>query len=63
MSRTWQTCSSAVRASLGTPSHEGGAQWRKGSGTAAKTIAKVLASVPIEKLLVKAPAPVARSVR
>jgi UDP-hydrolysing UDP-N-acetyl-D-glucosamine 2-epimerase len=34
-----------------------------GSGTAAKTIAKVLASVPIEKLLVKAPAPVARSVR
>ena len=32
-----------------------------GSGTAAKTIAKVLASVPIEKLLVKAP--VARSVR
>jgi UDP-hydrolysing UDP-N-acetyl-D-glucosamine 2-epimerase len=34
-----------------------------GSGTAAKTITRVLGSVPIEKLLVKAPAPVARSVR
>jgi len=34
-----------------------------GNGTAAKTIAGVLASVELEKLLVKAPAPVARSIR
>lgn len=34
-----------------------------GSGTAARTIAKVLASVPLDKLLVKAPAPIPRSIR
>jgi UDP-hydrolysing UDP-N-acetyl-D-glucosamine 2-epimerase len=34
-----------------------------GNGTAAKTIAGVLASVELEKLLVKAPTPVARSIR
>lgn len=34
-----------------------------GSGTAAKTIARMLASVPLEKLLVKAPAPIPRSIR
>lgn len=34
-----------------------------GNGTAAKTIARVLASAPLERLLVKAPAPVARSIR
>jgi len=34
-----------------------------GSGTASKTIVKVLASVPLDKLLVKAPAPISRSIR
>jgi UDP-hydrolysing UDP-N-acetyl-D-glucosamine 2-epimerase len=34
-----------------------------GNGTAAKTITGVLASVELEKLLVKAPTPVARSIR
>ena len=34
-----------------------------GNGTAAKTIARVLASVPLDKLLVKAPAPIPRSIR
>lgn len=34
-----------------------------GSGAAAKTIAKVLASAPLDKLLVKAPAPIPRSIR
>jgi UDP-hydrolysing UDP-N-acetyl-D-glucosamine 2-epimerase len=34
-----------------------------GSGTAAKTIAEVLASVSLERLLVKAPAPIPRSIR
>ncbi|WP_109487897.1 UDP-N-acetylglucosamine 2-epimerase [Occallatibacter savannae] len=34
-----------------------------GSGTASKTIVRVLASVPLRKLLVKAPAPIPRSIR
>lgn len=34
-----------------------------GNGNAAKTIAKVLASAPLDKLLVKAPAPIPRSIR
>lgn len=34
-----------------------------GNGTAAKTIAKVLASVPLDRLMVKAAAPIARSIR
>ncbi len=32
MSRTWQTCSSAVSASLGTPSQDAGAQCRYAAG-------------------------------
>src|SRR5881397_2730059 len=41
MSRTWQICSIAVNRSLGTPSHEAGAQWTYSAGNAAKCCSSV----------------------
>ena len=60
-----ETIGKALKRSL-TPAFRNGLRGMTnpyGNRTAAKTIAKVLASVPLEKLLVKAPAPIPRSIR